>query len=50
MREKKYRKLCEWDLDTKKLVDKKTAELRLSSNKVVELCLERYLPEMRMWV
>ena len=50
MREKKYRKLCEWDLDTKKLVDKKTAVLRLSSNKVFELCLHRYFPEMRMWV
>ena len=45
----KYRKLCEWDNDTKQLLDEKTEEFRLSSNKVVELCLQRYLPEMRLW-
>ena len=45
----KYKKLCIWDLDTKRLVEEKTAEFRLPANKVVELCLQKYLPEMRMW-
>ena len=35
--------------DTKRLIEEKSAELRLSQNKLTELCLQRYLPEMRMW-
>ena len=31
------------------LIEEKSAELRLSQNKLTELCLQRYLPEMRMW-
>ena len=29
--------------------EEKSAEFRLSQNKLTELCLQRYLPEMRMW-
>ena len=33
-------------MDTKKLVEEKTAEFQLPANKVVELCLQKYLPEI----
>ena len=32
-----------------RMIEEKSAELRLSQNKLTELCLQRYLPEMRMW-
>ena len=45
----KVRNSLYFDQDTKRLIEEKSAELRLSQNKLTELCLERYLPEMRMW-
>ena len=47
--EGKFRKLCEWNMDTKRLVEEKSQEFHISANKVTELCLQRYLPEMQMW-
>ena len=45
----KVRNSLYFDQDTKRLIEEKSAELRLSQNKLTELCLQRYLPEMRMW-
>ena len=46
----KVRNSLYFDQDTKRLIEEKSAELRLSQNKLTELCLQRYLPEMRMWL
>ena len=45
----KVRNSLYFDQDTKRLIEEKSAELRLSQNKLTELCLQRHLPEMRMW-
>ena len=45
----KVRNSLYFDQDTKRLIEEKSAELRLSQNKLTELCLQRYLPEMKMW-
>ena len=45
----KVRNSVYWGTDTKLLVEKKSQELQLSQNKLTELCLQRYLPEMRLW-
>ena len=45
----KVRNSLYFDQDTKRLIEEKSAELRLSQNKLTELCLQRYLPEMIMW-
>ena len=36
-----------WDKDTKLLVEQKSQELQLSQNRLTEICLQRYLPEMQ---
>ena len=33
--------------DTKLLVQRKSEELQLSQNRLTEICLQRYLPEMQ---
>ena len=38
-----------WDKDTKLMLEKKSQETHISQNKLTELCLQRYLPEMRLW-
>ena len=45
----KVRNSLYFDQETKRLIEEKSAELRLSQNKLTELCLQRYLPEMQMW-
>ena len=45
----KVRNSLYFDQDTKRLIEEKSAEFRLSQNKLTELCLQRYLPEMQMW-
>ena len=32
--------------DTKRMVEQKSAELQLSQNRLTELCLQKYLPQM----
>ena len=36
-----------WEPDTKLLVQRKYEELQLSQNRLTEICLQRYLPEMQ---
>ena len=36
-----------WEPDTKLLVQRKSEELQLSQNRLTEICLQRYLPEMQ---
>ena len=38
-----------WDKDTKLMLEEKSQETHISQNKLTELCLQRYLPEMRLW-
>ena len=38
-----------WDKETKLMLEKKSQETHISQNKLTELCLQRYLPEMRLW-
>ena len=38
-----------WNKDTKLMLEKKSQETHISQNKLTELCLQRYLPEMRLW-
>jgi len=38
-----------WNKDTKLMLEKKSHETHISHNKLTELCLQRYLPEMRLW-
>ena len=33
---------------TKKLLEKKSEELQVSQNKLTEICLQKYLPKMRL--
>ena len=37
-----------WYPETKKLLEKKSEELQVSQNKLTELCLQKYLPKMRL--
>lgn len=43
----KVRKSVYWGSDTKLLVEKKSQEPQLSQNKIIELCLQKYLPSMQ---
>ena len=43
----KVRNSVYWGTDTKLLVEKKSQELQLSQNRLTEICLQRYLPEMQ---
>ena len=43
---KTFRNTVYFTEDTKRMVEEKSAELQLSQNKLTELCLQRYLPEM----
>ena len=44
--QKKLRNSVYYNEDTKRMIERKSAELQLSQNKLTELCLQRYLPEM----
>ncbi len=44
--QKKLRNSVYYNEDTKRMIEQKSAELQLSQNKLTELCLQRYLPEM----
>ena len=37
-----------WYPETKKLLEKKSEELQVSQNKLTEICLQKYLPKMRL--
>ena len=39
--------MVNWGTDTKLLVEQKSEELQLSQNRLTEICLQRYLPEMQ---
>ena len=43
----KVRNSVYWGSDTKLLVEQKSEELQLSQNRLTEICLQRYLPEMQ---
>ena len=43
----KVRNSVYWGTDTKLLVQRKSEELQLSQNRLTEICLQRYLPEMQ---
>ena len=43
---RKLRNSVYYNEDTKRMIEQKSAELQLSQNKLTELCLQRYLPEM----
>ena len=43
----KVRNSVYWGTDTKLLVEQKSEELQLSQNRLTEICLQRYLPEMQ---
>ena len=45
--QEKVRNSVYWASDTKILVQRKSEELQLSQNKLTEICLQRYLPEMQ---
>ena len=45
--QEKVRNSVYWGTDTKLLVEKKSEELQLSQNRLTEICLQRYLPEMQ---
>jgi len=47
--QEKVRNSVYWNTDTKLLIEKKSQELQLSQNKLLELCVQKYLPEMQMW-
>ena len=44
--QKKLRNSVYYNEDNKKIIERKSAELQISQNKLTELCLQRYLPEM----
>ena len=44
--QRKLRNSVYYNEDTKRMIEQKSAELQLSQNKLTELCLQRYLPEM----
>ena len=37
-----------WKPETKELLERKSEELQMSMNHLTEVCLQKYLPEMRM--
>ena len=43
---KTFRNSVYYTEDTKRMIEEKSAELQLSQNKLTELCLQRYLPQM----
>ena len=43
----KVRNSVYWGTDTKLLVEQKSQELQLSQNRLTEICLQKYLPEMQ---
>ena len=43
----KVRNSVYWGTDTKLLVEQKSEELQLSQNRLTEICLQSYLPEMQ---
>ena len=45
--DQKVRNSVYWGTDTKLLVEQKSEELQLSQNRITEICLQRYLPEMQ---
>ena len=45
--QEKVRNSVYWEPDTKLLVQRKSEELQLSQNRLPEICLQRYLPEMQ---
>ena len=45
--QEKVRNSVYWKPDTKLLVQRKSEELKLSQNRLTEICLQRYLPEMQ---
>ena len=45
--QEKVRNSVYWGTDTKLLVQRKSEELQLSQNRLTEICLQRYLPEMQ---
>ena len=46
--QEKVRNSVYWGTDTKLLVEQKSEELQLSKNRLTEICLQRYLPEMQL--
>ena len=45
--QEKVRNSVYWGTDTKLLVEQKSEELQLSQNRLTEICLQRYLPDMQ---
>ncbi len=45
--QEKVRNSVYWEPDTKLLVQRKSEELQRSQNRLTEICLQRYLPEMQ---
>ena len=45
--QEKVRNSVYWGTDTKLLAQRKSEELQLSQNRLTEICLQRYLPEMQ---
>ena len=45
--QEKVRNSVYWEPDTKLLVQRESEELQLSQNRLTEICLQRYLPEMQ---
>ena len=45
--QEKVRNSVYWGTDTKLLVEQKSEELQLSQNRLTEICLQRYLPQMQ---
>ena len=43
---KTFRNTVYFTEDTKRMVEQKSAELQLSQNRLTELCLQKYLPQM----
>ena len=44
--QRKLRNSVYYNEDTKRMIERKSAELQISQNKLTELCLQRYLPQM----
>ena len=45
--QEKVRNSVYWGTDTKLLVEQKSEELQLSQNRLTEICLQTFLPEMQ---
>ena len=43
---KTHRNTVYFTEDTKRMVEQKSEELQLSQNRLTELCLQKYLPQM----